>query len=539
MRSNAKTSSRRSPAATSCRPRWTGRRTARATGRRAGRAEPATRSPSSPAPHFPRRRHVAERERLRRASRPGTRPRRGDPGQRRQPWGLSLKRFEMTFLGRVSGKGLQSPVPLSATWCGWPGASSSTSTPAVFVPGLVGAKWTLKVQRAPGAIGPVVQVLSRSVNWSASVPLRVRAPMVGGRCRCCGRRGGRGSPGSHGGVGEGDGVAEVEAGLDEAGPGQLNGVRAVERVIGHADLGGLVTGGGGGEADGEATRRADGHGGAGAAVGADGELVWIGAGDGDRGDVQWIGGPGVVDGDHAAVARRAAGQVGPEVDAGAHRGLADGRDAGAGQVDVVGAAGRVVSDLGVGELRAGLPGRKRASNEHRRPGATGPLRQVRSLSPNWLGSAPPRARPETWSGALPVLRTMTKRRPLTPPAWVSGNPTAEVTSTRGSETPVPVSATVWGLPGASSSMRRRAVMSPVVVGAKCAVTRQAAPTSTVAPVHVSPESENWPGLAPMSETPDTCSGAVPALRTAITPPLVVVRPTRRGPTTLLRALTSG
>src|SRR5690242_11413537 len=79
--------------------------------------------------------------------------------------------------------------------------------------------------------------------------------------------------------------------------------------------------------------------------------------------------------------------------------------------------------------------------------------------------------------------------------------------------PVPLSATVCGLAGASSVKERDALRAPVAVGAKVTLTVQVALTATVAPVQVSALLPKSPALVPVKPTEVICKLVLPLLVT--------------------------
>src|SRR4051794_20856561 len=83
----------------------------------------------------------------------------------------------------------------------------------------------------------------------------------------------------------------------------------------------------------------------------------------------------------------------------------------------------------------------------------------------------------------------------------------------GAVVPVPLSATVWGLPDASSSIRRLALRAPAAVGVNRTCTVQLPLGATTAGVHVSFWASKSPGSVPASVRAVTVSGPLPVFVT--------------------------
>src|SRR6187551_2504888 len=79
--------------------------------------------------------------------------------------------------------------------------------------------------------------------------------------------------------------------------------------------------------------------------------------------------------------------------------------------------------------------------------------------------------------------------------------------------PVPESATVCGLLGASSAKESEALRAPVALGLNVTLTVQVALTATVAPVQVSALLAKSPAFVPVRETEVTCRLVLPLLVT--------------------------
>jgi hypothetical protein len=95
-----------------------------------------------------------------------------------------------------------------------------------------------------------------------------------------------------------------------------------------------------------------------------------------------------------------------------------------------------------------------------------------------------------------VIVVFTVRR--LPPTWILAGNAAIVV---GGTTPVPESATVWGLPAAFDVSDSDAFLAPPAVGVNRIDTTQLPPAATVVPEHPSAEIEKSPAFAPPIEAP--------------------------------------
>lgn len=144
-------------------------------------------------------------------------------------------------------------------------------------------------------------------------------------------------------------------------------------------------------------------------------------------------------------------------------------------------------------------------------GETGAVQLAVKLKSAGLG--PLRVTEEMSSGAFPEFVTVSVCAALEVPSVVEGNDgAAGEKETAGTVAmPVPLRRSVWGEDAASSVITRFAARDPAALGVKTSEIVQLADGATGAPqLFVKLKSE---ALGPLSETEETCNGAVPVFMT--------------------------